>query len=59
MTKKILIIFILLFTSFGLQSFAQNIKFSKEKETKNIAEMLDGFNEAAGPAAFKKYFKII
>ncbi|MGS0747000.1 nuclear transport factor 2 family protein [Halpernia sp. GG3] len=56
MTKKAVLFFILIFTSFGLKSFAQITKFNKETETKNINEMLDGFNKAAGSADFKKYF---
>jgi hypothetical protein len=56
MTKKMLLFFILIFTSFGLKSFGQSKKFNSEIETKNINEMLDGFNKAAGSADFKKYF---
>ena len=56
MTKKALLFFILILTSFGLKSFAQNAKFNTETEAKNITEMLDGFNKAAGSADFKKYF---
>ncbi|SFH89320.1 nuclear transport factor 2 family protein [Halpernia frigidisoli] len=56
MTKKTLLFFIIIFTSFGIKSFAQKEKLNEKIETKNIVEMLDGFNKAAGSADFKKYF---
>ena len=56
MTKKTFLFFILIFSSFVQKSFAQNSKFNKETETKNITVLLDGFNAAAGSADFKKYF---